>query len=804
MNRWIAAVLIALGVVGTAWAQTQATPAAAPGATAPASADRWPKTAQLDGVTYTIYQPQLDSWDNLNLASHSAVSVLPAGQQNPVFGVIRMTAKTQVDRVARTVYFRDTAIQSANFPTAPNWAASYQQAMQTLFIKGAFTISLDRMEAMLANSGAANKALAVPVQNPVPQFVFSTTPAVLVTVDGDPTWTTVVGTVYQRVLNTRPLLLKDTSGIVYFHLFDGFLQAPGLAGPWTVVTSVPVGIARAAADLAKAGSVDMMEGPADETTKKTPSLKTSVPGVIVVTRPTELIVTDGAADLQDLGGGELLYVKNTDANVFLNIADQQTYVLVSGRWFKAPGFSGPWQYVAGKDLPPAFGNIADDSPKENVKASIPGTPQAKEAIISSQIPQTATVDRSKASFTPQIAGAADVKPIEGTQLNYVVNSPIPLIQISNGQWFALQKAVWFTAPTMQGPWSVASSIPAQIYTIPPSSSLYYVTYVQVYEATPTTVTVGYLPGYMGSYVAADGTVVYGTGYAYAPYIGTTVWYGAPVTYGYAAGLAWTPWTGWGIGFGMGWAYGAAWGAGAWGWGAAPYWGAWGGAVWGAHGAYGAWGPGGWAASSGNVYHQWGNTSAVTRTSGGYNAWSGNGWASQTGHSYNSKTGQISAGQRGAVGNVYSGNYAAGERGSTYNTKTGVSASGGRATVGNAYTGKSTTVSEANIKGPGGGDAREVSVGNDHYADVNGNVYRNTGSGWQQHDNGSWNNVNNQSHSNMLNSESQARSQGEQRSAASSWGGGGRGFGGGGSSFDRGGGGFRGGGGGGFHGGGGRR
>ena len=40
---------------------------------------------------------------------------------------------------------------------------------------------------------------------------------------------------------------------------------------------------------------------------------------------------------------------------------------------------------------------------------------------------------------------------------------------------------------------------------------------------------------MGTYVA-DGTIVHATGYTYTPYIGTPVWYGAPVTYGYAAGI----------------------------------------------------------------------------------------------------------------------------------------------------------------------------------------------------------------------------------------------------------------------------
>jgi hypothetical protein len=803
-------VLLAQPALAQAPAAGAATPPAAAPASAPASPDRWPKSAQLEGATYTVFQPQLDSWDMYNLVAHAAVSVLAPGSQAPVFGVLKLTAKTKIDRLARTVYFTDTTVQSATFPAAPGWAASYQQAFQTLFVKGPFTVALDRMEAALAVLNAQSQAKAVSVQNPVPQFVFSPTPAVLVSIDGDPAWRPVAGTSYERVLNTRPLLARDSSGTVYFHLFDGFLKAPGLAGPWSVVSIVPPSLAKLAADLGKSGAVDLMEGPADEKTGKKPSLGAKPPGVIVVSKPTELIVTEGAPDWVGLDGtGSLLYVKNTDANVFTDMNTSMNYVLVSGRWFTSKGLTGPWSYVAAKDLPPGFAQIPNDSPKENVKASIPGTPQAKEALIATQIPQTAQVDRTKATFAASVAGTPDIQPIPQTPLKYVVNSGVPLIQAPSGTWYALQKAVWFTAPALQGPWAVATSVPAEIYAIPPSSPLYYATYVKIYDTTPATVTVGYLPGYMGTYVA-DGTVVYGTGYAYTPYIGTTVWYGAPVTYGYAAAVAWTPWTGWGVGFGMGWAYGAAWGAGAWGWGAAPYWGAYAGAAWGAAGAYGAWGPGSWAASSGNAYHQWGNTSAVTHSSAGYNAWTGNAWSGQAGHSYNSQTGQISAGQRGTVGNVYSGNYASGTRGATYNPTTGVSASGAKGTVGNAYTGQSTNVSHANVSGPGGNDARTATVGNDHYADVNGNVYKNTGSGWEQHSsNGSWSSVSNEAAKNMQ-SEQEARDTGEQRSAAAASNGGARSEGSAfrnsgsepesHSGFDRGGGG---GGGGGFRGGGGR-
>ena len=40
------------------------------------------------------------------------------------------------------------------------------------------------------------------------------------------------------------------------------------------------------------------------------------------------------------------------------------------------------------------------------------------------------------------------------------------------------------------------------------------------------------PGYQGAVTGSDGMVVYGTGYSYAPYVGSTTYVGYPVTYGY--------------------------------------------------------------------------------------------------------------------------------------------------------------------------------------------------------------------------------------------------------------------------------
>ncbi len=753
-----------------------AQPQQAPPPAAQVTPDPWPRTITVSGVKYSLYQPQLDKWDGYDLEAHAAVSVVAAGAKEPIFGVIEITAKTQVARAARTVQLTKITVTKATFPSAPQQAAQYRQGLQTMAASGRSTMSLDRLEAMLAIEGAEKKARAVPVKNDPPKVVFSQTAAVLVPIDGEPVWRPVPGTALERVLNTRPLVLRDTaSGTLYLHLLDGFLEAPALAGPWTMAKNVPPDVSATAAKLAKEGVVDLMTGPSDDKDpKKMPSLKNGVPATIVATTPTELIVTDGAPDWVPIENSSLVYVKNTTGNVFLYLNDQKTYILVAGRWFRGDYLAGPWEYVAGAALPADFAAIPDDSPKENVKASVPATPQAQEALIANEIPQMATIDRAVAQFAPQLNGPPQLQPIPDTPLSYVVNSPSPIVMVSPSEWYGVQNGVWFLAASALGPWAVATVVPPAIYSIPPSSPLHYVTYVQVYDVTPQYVVVGYTPGYFGTIVSAGGVVVYGTGYAYAPYIGATVWYPPPVTYGYGAAVAWTPWTGWAVGFGFGLAFGAA-VVGAshyWGYCPAPYWGAmpyahYGGAVYGPYGGAAAWGPHGWAATSGNVYQRWGSTGGVTRTSGGYNAWTGNAWSSQVGHSYHSVTGRVSAGQRASVQNVYTGNYASGQRGATYNPSTGVSARGGLVTYGNRYTGQQNTVSGARATGPGGQSAAVAKSGDNYYASHDGNVYKSTGSGWQHYGSGGWNNV--QAPSQNFQAQQQARQAGDQRSAGSSWG-----------------------------------
>jgi len=742
----------------------------------------WPRIYRMDDATNTLYQPQVVSWEGMVLTARAAVSVQSAGMNEPTFGILHIKALTHVDKVERQVYFEDIKITDSDFPAATGKKAAYTAMWLDLLKADLRSVALDRISADLALQGAVKKAEAVPIQNPVPAFIFSTTPAMLVQVQGEPVFREVKDTSVQRLLNTRAFIAKTSSGELYLHLWDGYVTAPTLTGDWIVASKVPNDVIRAEKEAVKEKSVDLLGGQLNPETHKRPSLKTTpLPRIHVATNATELIVFSGTANWLPIAGTDLLYVTNTVANVFKYIDDQQNYVLVSGRWFRAPALTGPWSYVPARDLPKDFAKIPDTSVKENVLASVPGTPQSQQAIIENGIPQTAKVNRTNTSMpSPVIDGAPKIEPIEGTPLSYVANTATPIIEVDSKTWYALANGVWFVGSSAKGPWAVASRVPTVIYTIPPSSPLHYVTYVRIYSYNTSYVWVGYTPGYYGTVIGPDGLVVYGTGYYYSPWVGS-IYIAPPITYGYSASLAWTPWAGWGYGFAAGWAWGASWSY----WSCspcAPYWGPYygwcHGAYYNGYGGVTAWGPGGWAATTGNMYSHWGNWSSTWRGGAGYNAWTGRNYAYQYGHAYNSVTGTMAAGERGAVQNVYNGNYAYGGRGAAYNQRTGMTAAGSRYTVGNAYTGQQATMARGEVSGPGGhstyvSGAKGASggmydVGGHTFASDDGSLYRqNASGGWGKYNSGGgWDNVQSLDQNRSLSSSLGSQDSGGQR--ASSW------------------------------------
>jgi hypothetical protein len=159
------------------------------------------------------------------------------------------------------------------------------------------------------------------------------------------------------------------------------------------------------------------------------------------------------------------------------------------------------------------------------------------------------VSRSAAKLSVRYDGTPDFQVVEGTHLCYAVNTTTPVIYIPDSHmYYAVRNAVWFTSRNADGPWTPATFLPPAIYTIPPSSPVHYVTYVRVYGYSPTTVYMGYTPGYFGTIVSWDNVVVYGTGWRYPPYVGASEWVPRPSTYGAGAMFRWTAAAGWALRF----------------------------------------------------------------------------------------------------------------------------------------------------------------------------------------------------------------------------------------------------------------
>jgi len=516
LKRKSTGVTFAVGILCVAMAMAQNNPAE----------DSWPAQVDSGGSRITIYQPQAESWKKNRLEARAAVTVLRSGTGMPLYGIVNISARTEVDKESRLVTLADLKIDSVSFPAAQASQSDLLRDLRASLGEWPQIISLDRLLADLSITDAEREVDSAPLKNDPPKIIFSAVPAVLIIIDGQPVYRSVAGTAYTRVINTPALLLFDSAaGRFYLDGGGSWMTASSLNGPWGPAAALPAGLDQARAEVLASEQKDPHNHPPVQDSRPAGT----IPVVYVSTTPAQLIQTRGNPQFAPIARTQLLYVTNTEDNIFVEVKLQQYFALLAGRWYAAKSLQGPWTFVPGSQLPSDFARIPPDGPKAAVLASVPGTPQAQEAVVASQVPQTATVNRSATSLNVQYDGAPQFQPIVGTSMEYATNTPDDVIQ-ADGRYYAVQNAVWFTAGSPLGPWVVADYVPPVIYTMPPSCPLFHDRFVYVYGATPEFVYVGYTPGYLGAYVD-DGVVVFGTGWAYPAWIGDS-YFGWPWTWGF--------------------------------------------------------------------------------------------------------------------------------------------------------------------------------------------------------------------------------------------------------------------------------
>ena len=646
----------------------------------------WPRERYQDGTKLIIYQPQVDDWKNFQeLTWRMAISMTPKSGKE-VVGVVEMKGNTDVDNVAKIVLITNLEVTGTYFPSLDKAAAEKAEQLFKTLVPPTASISLHRL---IASTPKKETPAGVQLSNDPPKIFVGYRPSILLSVDGEPVLSEVPNTNLKFVANTHwPLFFNTGASTYYLAAGQQWLTASSLEGQWSATKKLPPDMLKVAQDKQWSALKKSIPPPA-----KSAGV---TPEVFYSNKPAEVILFDGQPVYAQIPDTQLTYATNTSSVVFVFTPTQQFYYLTAGRWFRANDLQGPWTYAT-PDLPPDFAKIPLTSPASAILASVPGTNEAKDAVLLAQVPTTITVKPAEAAAQVKVAYAGDPKfePIKGTSMEYATNTHDKIIKVGDVYYLCLQ-GVWFMSPNPQGPWTTATSVPQAIYTIPPSSPIYNVTYVTQTANPDGTVQASYTAGYLGAFIlgAATGAIIAnGSGYWWPPYCYGGYYYPYAATYGG------------GYYGGYGYHYGTPYydsGTGAYGWKQTAY------------GPYGS-------ATRGAAYNPYTGTYA-------------------RGASVSTPYGTRSAAQ---AYNPYTGTYAQTRQGSNPNAQWGssyVSRGNKSATMGHYSTANGTV---AGISGSQGGKAAGASTawGNtaagktasgNMYAGHDGNVYKNTGNGWQKY------------------------------------------------------------------------
>lgn len=507
----------------------------------------WPRVlATKDGQELTLYQPQLDALTGNTIEGRMAISAKD-DEGELIFGAIWLKANLATDYDAGIAAFENISVEQTKFPE--DIPEDKIDSLKAFLIREMTawepTISIANLKASMADMEINGTGVAG-LNNEAPVIFYRDSDAVLVIIDGEPRFKDDEKGKVSYLINS-PFFIAKEKGEDTYYLKGGefWYESEAIESGWKNVDKVPKVIRKFA------------EENAPEEEKSENEIPTQAPSIVVSTVPAELVIVEGEPDYQAISETNLLYVKNTESDVILDISGQTHYLLLAGRFYASKSLEdGSWEFIEPDDLPSDFAKIPDDETISSIKSSVPGTTESREALLEQAIPQTAEVDLSK-TVSVTFDGEPKFSEVTGTKVAYAENSPQTVLRIE-GKYYCVDEGIWFVSDSAKGTYKVSTERPDEVDDIPADSPVHNVKYVYIYDTTPEVVYVGYTPGYYHSYVYG-GVVVYGTGWYYRPWYGA-YYYPRPVTYGF--GVHWNPYTGWGfsVGISYGWI----------GWGFHPY------------------------------------------------------------------------------------------------------------------------------------------------------------------------------------------------------------------------------------------
>ena len=474
----------------------------------PALGARWqyPREREIDGSKVIVYAPQIRSWDEFkHFTAQVAVEFL-AEDSDARYGVVDLSGDTTVDRETRIVSVPKPKVDDVKF-SGGSGSDEQESRIRAAVESEPLEIPLDVFLYYLAD-GVLESPPPSGFNDAAPPIYVVESPAYLLFINGEPFAAAVGDTGLEVIGNANFPVFRDTkTGNYYLLSGDQRYMSAKLAGPWGTVAELPPAFGKIPAEGEFASIAAVAAAPPKAG---------AAPAVITTFKPAEIVVLDGKPRGREIAGtGGLESIVNTDSPLFR--LDGTYYLVVAGRWFSTKDLArGPWKFTM--PLPDAFARIPEGDDDADVRASVPGTLEARRAVLEAQVPETKTV---KAGAAPDIdvayaGGEAKFEPIPQTQVARAVNTGNDIIQYGD-KYYLCYEGMWYVADKPTGPWAATANVPAAVYKIPPSSPAYPVTQVIVVEDDDGDVESNYNGAYAAGMFIGFGVAYYGTGYYYPPY-----------------------------------------------------------------------------------------------------------------------------------------------------------------------------------------------------------------------------------------------------------------------------------------------
>jgi hypothetical protein len=473
----------------------------------PALGARWqyPREREYEGRRVIVHAPQIRSWDNFeHFTAQVAVEFLEANAAAR-YAVIDISGDTTVDMKARIVSVPKPKVDRVTFTGASSeeQTARVRKAVETEPLE----IPVDVFLYYLADSVLETPPPEGFNSEPPPIHVVETA-TFLLFFNGDPVKAPIAKTGLELVINANFPTVYDPAGKKFYLLTgDRRYQATKAEGPWTPTTDLPPAFSKIPARDEYASIARLVA---------TPPASGVAPRVITTFKPAEIVVLEGKAQLEEIPDtGGLAHVTNTETPLFK--LGERYYLLVAGRWFSTKYLlTGPWEFTM--PLPESFARIPADHAMGSVRASVPGTLEARRAVLEATLPTRKAVAAGEApKVAVSYAGEPQFEGIPETKVSRAVNTGNDILKVGE-KYYLCYEGVWYVGDSPSGPWAATGSVPGEIYEIPPSSPSYPVTQVVAQQQPGTTTVVyEYPPSYDSGIYVGFGIGYYGTGWYYPPY-----------------------------------------------------------------------------------------------------------------------------------------------------------------------------------------------------------------------------------------------------------------------------------------------